>query len=151
TLLLEAANDREDFLDDERREAERGLVEQDRLGIGHQRPADHHHLLLTAGKITRLQPPALFEPREYVVHPLDAVGDELAVGADMAAGDQVLLDREIGKHAPALEHLDDTALDDLVGRQLVEPLAVEFYRTLGDAAAFGAEDARHRLEGRRLA
>src|SRR5262249_1564938 len=121
------------------------------LGVRHQRPADHHHLLLAAREIARLKTPALLEPRKYVVDALDAVTDKLGFAADMPAGNQVLLDREIGEHVPAFEHLDDAALDDLVGRQLIEPLAVELDRALGDAAAFGAEDAGNGLERRRLA
>ena len=38
----------EDLLDDERREAERGLVEQEQLRPAHQRAGDGEHLLLAA-------------------------------------------------------------------------------------------------------
>src|SRR5262249_61569277 len=96
--LLEPSYDGEDFLDDERREPERRLVEQDRLRIRHQRAPDHHHLLLAAREIAGLQAPALLEPREHVVDAIDAVADELAVGARIPAPHPVLFDREIAKH-----------------------------------------------------
>ncbi len=38
-----------DALDDHRRQAERQLVEQQDPGVGHERPADGHRLLLAAG------------------------------------------------------------------------------------------------------
>src|SRR5215475_13860186 len=116
-LLLEATDDGEYFLDDERRKAERRFVEQDRLGVGHQGPPDHHHLLLAAREIAGLQPPALLESREHVVNALDPLAHLFAVAAAVPAGYQILLDREIGKDAPAFEHLDDAAAHDLMGRQ----------------------------------
>ena len=71
--------------------------------------------------------------------------------AGMGAGDQVFLDRQILEDPPALEYLGDAALDDIVRRQPVDPLPVEFDRALGDLAALGAQQAGYRLQGRRLA
>src|SRR5262249_26977410 len=150
-LLLETADDGEDFFDDERCQPERRLVEQDRLGVRHQGAPDHHHLLLAAGEIAGLQPPALLETRENLVHPLDAVAHLFAVAAAVAAGDEVFLDRQVREYAPAFEHLDDAAAHDLMRRQLIEPLAIELDRALGDPPALGAENAGNRLQGRGLA
>src|SRR5215472_1759788 len=47
-LFAQPADDAENLLDQQRRQAERGLVEQDHLGLGHQCPANHQHLLLAA-------------------------------------------------------------------------------------------------------
>src|SRR5262249_13120645 len=123
--LLEPSYDGEDFLDDERREPERRLVEQDRLRIRHQGAPDHHHLLLAAREIAGLQPPALLEAREHVVDAIDAVADELAVGAGMPARGQILLDRKVRECARPCEPLDDAPAHHVVRRQLVEPLAVK--------------------------
>src|SRR6266851_4855691 len=49
-LLVDLADHFEDLLDDERREAERGLVEQQEARPTHQRAADRQHLLLAAGE-----------------------------------------------------------------------------------------------------
>ena len=53
-LLVETSYNIEDFRDQLRRQAHRGLIEQDELGARHQRSAKHHHLLLTTGDIARL-------------------------------------------------------------------------------------------------
>ena len=47
--LVEVADDLEDLLDDERREAERWLVEQEQARAAHQGAGDGEHLLLAAG------------------------------------------------------------------------------------------------------
>src|SRR5262249_25433776 len=47
-LLVDVADDLEDLLDDQRREAERRLVEQQQPRPAHQRPRDRQHLLLAA-------------------------------------------------------------------------------------------------------
>src|SRR5258708_17203647 len=47
-LLVDLADHLEDLLDDERREAERRLVEQQEARAAHQRAADRQHLLLAA-------------------------------------------------------------------------------------------------------
>jgi hypothetical protein len=113
--------------------------------------SDIKHLLLAARQIAGLQPPALLEQRKERVDLLDAVAHQPGVAARVAAGDQVFLDGEIGEHPAAFEHLNDAALDHLVRRQVVEPVAVELDAALGHPAAFGAEDARHRLQGGGLA
>ena len=65
---------------------------------------------------------------------------------DVAADHQVFLDRQVLEHAAALEHLGDAAAHDVVRRQPVEPLAVEFDRTLGDLAAFRVQQPGDRLQ-----
>jgi hypothetical protein len=47
-VAVELADDLEDLLDVERRQAERGLVEQQQLRPAHQRAGDRQHLLLAA-------------------------------------------------------------------------------------------------------
>jgi hypothetical protein len=47
-LAVDAHHDLEDFLGQLGRQAQAGLVEQDQVGIGHQRARDRQHLLLAA-------------------------------------------------------------------------------------------------------
>ena len=64
------------------------------------------------------------------------------IAAAVRAGDQVFLDRQVLEDPAALEHLHDAALDDIVRRQPVEPLAVELDGALGDLAALGCATGR---------
>ena len=64
----------------------------------------------------------------------------------MAADHQVFLDRQVLEHAAALEHLGDAAHDDVVRRQMVQPLAAELDRALGDLAAFRVQQPGDRLQ-----
>ncbi len=57
---------RANLLHDHRREPGRGLVEQQQLGLGHQRPADRAHLLLAADNAGKLA--ALEEARKEIVN-----------------------------------------------------------------------------------
>ncbi len=54
------------------------------------------------------------------------------------AGQQVLLDRQVLEAVPALHHLAHAHAHELVGRELVDALALELDRALGDVAALGA-------------
>src|SRR6266481_7330331 len=150
-LLAQPTDDAEDLLDKPRRQAERGFVEQDHLGLGHQRPANHQHLLLTARKIARGLVAAFLQRRKDVVDAADAFADDSKIAAGVATGNQIVLDRQILENPPSFEHLGHSAFDDGVGRQAVEPLAVELDRTLGDLPALGAQQPRYGLQGRRLA
>src|SRR5262249_4881433 len=58
-LGVEPTDDREDLTDQERREPERGLVEQQQLGPAHEGAADRQHLLLAARQKAR----ELIKPR----------------------------------------------------------------------------------------
>ena len=49
-LRVDLGDDLEDLRDHHRRQPHRGLVEQQHLRPGHQRPADREHLLLAAGQ-----------------------------------------------------------------------------------------------------
>ena len=72
---VELADDLEDLLDDDRREAHRRLVEENEDGLGHQRAADRHHLLLAARGEPGAGLAAFLKPREPGVDPLELVSD----------------------------------------------------------------------------
>src|SRR4029450_2704507 len=63
------------------------------------------------------------EPVEILIDALDAGGHELAVRLGVGARDQVLLGGQVLEDPAPLEDLHHTALDDLEGRQAVDPLA----------------------------
>src|SRR5262252_10451468 len=50
-LFVETSYNIEDFRDELGGQTHGRLIEQDKLGASHQRPADHCHLLLTTGDI----------------------------------------------------------------------------------------------------
>ena len=54
----------EDLAGDERRQAERGLVEEEQPGAAHESARDGEHLLLAAGERAGLLVGAALEPRE---------------------------------------------------------------------------------------
>src|SRR5512147_227061 len=60
-LLVDRAHDAEDLPDHQRGQAERGLVQQQQAGAGHERARDRQHLLLAARQRARLLPPPLGE------------------------------------------------------------------------------------------
>ncbi len=76
---------------------------------------------------------------------------DLAVAAGEGAELEVFQRRHVGDDAPALHHLEDAAADDLVGIDAVDALAVEHDLAARDLAVLGLEQARDRLQRRRLA
>ena len=67
------------------------------------------------------------------------------------AGQQVLLHRQMLEAMPAFHHLAHAHPHQLVGRQLVDALALELDRALGHVAALGRQQVGDRLERRALA
>jgi hypothetical protein len=124
-------------VDDRRREAEARLVEQQQLGLAHQRAADRQHLALAARHGAGALQPPLGEPREHRVDPLEQARDAGAIGQRRGAQQQVVLDALLGEQPPALGRQRQPLAHDRVGRQAGEVLAVE-----GDAALGDAGDAR---------
>src|SRR5581483_7868658 len=121
--------------DDHRRETLRGLVQEQQLGIPHERPRDRQHLLLATRERPRLLAPPLPEHREELVHALPRprpgppggraparIGAPLAAAGPPAGGGfrgggpgrqraapdlQVLLDAQPGEDPPVLGHEAD--------------------------------------------
>ena len=61
-LLADLADDVEDLRDHQRRQAQRGLIQQQQARTGHQRAADGQHLLLAAGHQAGALAGALLQP-----------------------------------------------------------------------------------------
>jgi len=68
TLLAQAADHAPDFLAHQGREPLGGLVENQHVGIGHQRPADGQHLLLAAGQPVAEMVKPLGQARKQIEH-----------------------------------------------------------------------------------
>ena len=139
-----------DPVDDQRREAQRRLVERQQHGIRHQRAADRQHLLLAAGHVAcDLVAPfeQAREQREHFFAPLA----RLRCGLGVAAHLQVFVDGQRRKHAAAFRHLHDAAPYQFIGREMMHFLVAEADRAVLDHAFLGVENPRHRLQQRRLA
>ena len=63
-----AGDQREQFLDHQRRQSERGFVQDQQPGLGHQAPADGQHLLFAAGHGAGQLAQALAQPGKGVQH-----------------------------------------------------------------------------------
>src|SRR5262249_57255903 len=89
---VEVADDAEDLLGDERREAERGLVEQQQARASHEGARNRQHLLLAARQRTAALIAALGEAWEEREHALEILGERCAAGRNRAHL-QVLVNR----------------------------------------------------------
>ena len=106
-LAVDLADHLADLADDARREAQRGLVEEQQLRAGHQAAADRQHLLLAAGEQAgRAARAGRRGPGTARRRALCAAPCARPVPAAQAAGPEVLLHREPGEDAPSLRHLD---------------------------------------------
>ena len=132
---VERAQDAEQLLDDQRREAERRLVEQHQARAQHHGAADREHLLLAARERAGLLAVALLQAREIAVDALDVGGDLAAVAARHGADLQVLLDGLARERAAALRHMRDAEPHDVFGRACRDRLAVEADLAVGAAHA----------------
>ncbi len=109
--LIEIGDHRKDLLDDQRRQAERGLIEQEQLGPAHQRARDREHLLLAA----RQRAAALGKPLLQARKDLGDVRDlAVVIGAgELRTQAQVLLHRHARKDAPSFRRLGEAEPGDL--------------------------------------
>jgi hypothetical protein len=131
-------------LDDDRRQAERRLVEHDELRRREQRPADDDHLLLAAGQRPAVPLAQRYQGGEQVVDVRDAE-QRLAPVARGLPDEQVVVHGQRREHVPALGDVHQAAAGELLGTQVRHVLPVE-----GDGAA-GRDQARHRAQRRGLA
>src|SRR6267154_55478 len=93
-LFVDAPDDRENFSHQDRRQAERGLVEQKQRRPVHQRAPDREHLLLAARKLPGRLVEPFPEPRKIIVNPLQILSHRLAIPTRIGAHHQVLADAQ---------------------------------------------------------
>src|SRR6266545_6524767 len=108
-LLVQAANELEELLDDERREAERRFVQQEQPRLRQARPREREHLLLAAGERSRLLVAPLAQPRQLARHLVEVARDRLPVAPQVRAHLQVLPDRELAEDAAPFGNVRDAA------------------------------------------
>ncbi len=144
-LLLQGGHGRHDPLHHQRRQAHRRLVEHEQLGPAHHRPTHGQHLLLATGEGAGRLGAALLEDREEREGRVEVGVDALVLAGERTQA-QVLLHGEPREDPPTLGGVRQTELDDVVGGDRGEVLALE-----GDRAGHRAQQARDGAQGGRLA
>src|SRR5260370_10488668 len=97
---VELANGSEDLLDQDRGEAERGLVEQQQARARHERAGNGEHLLLATRKRAAALMQALLEAREQREHALEILGKMRGFGGRGSPPPILLPPHAAGKSAP---------------------------------------------------
>ena len=123
-LAVELADQREHLLDQQRRQAQRGLVEDQQARLGHHAAPDRQHLLLAARQRAGRLRHALAQPREGREDALEIAG-AVGPGAAIAAELEVFPDIHVREDLAALRHVDQPGRDDRGGRRAGERPAVE--------------------------
>ncbi len=145
-LGVDVAHDLEDLVHHDGREAHGGLVEQQQLGLAHERARHGEHLLLAAGHGAGELVAAFLQAREQHEHALDVGGDAGLVLAHERAHLQVLGDGHAREHAAPLGHHHQALLHQVPGALAADALAL-----VQDVAVGQPQRASDGLHGRRLA
>ena len=137
-LLAELLHDVEELLDDERRQAERQLVDHEQLGLGEERHGQREHLLLATRELRR----GVVEPAAQRGEEVERVlgrrlGVRVVAPVDPQRDLEVLGDAQRREHAPPAGHLDDA----LAGDQ-VRPHAADVDALVADACRVRARRGR---------
>ena len=137
-----------DFLNHPRCEADRGLIQQEKPGAGHERPPDRQHLLLAAAEAACALAGTLLEPRKMLVGHGEIVVESgipehqlASAQPPIGAHPQILEHGHVREDAAPLRYVRDSQADDLVGGHAVDALAVE--QNFAGAGALEAGDRAH--------
>ena len=114
--LAQFGDDLIDLAHDQRRQAERRLVEQQQLRRRHQGAGDRQHLLLAARELAGLLAEALLQDREQRQHALEIGRRRLPVAPRRGAERDVLRHAERAEDAPPLGHQRQALGDQPLGR-----------------------------------
>ncbi len=136
--LVEQAGD---LLDELGRQPFGRFVDDDEIGVSHQRAAHGEHLLLAARQDAGLVGLAFAEVGKQAEHVVEGPAAELA-GA-LQSQFEVLLHRQGGKDLAVLRHIAQSGVGDLVGPQAGDRPPLEAH------LALRADQAHDRLAGRR--
>jgi hypothetical protein len=142
----DALHQLEDLLHHDRRQTGRRLVEQQQLGIAHQRTTDGAHLLLAARHGAGHLMATLLHAREQVEHELQALRELGPRLRHEGAHPEIVFHGEPREKPSILRHVRDAEADDPVGRRGQHVGA--FHR---DTAARRADQARDHAHQGRLA
>ena len=125
--LFDEAADAPDVAGDQRSQPFGGFVEDEHVGVGHERPADGEHLLLAARQLLAAVAQAFFEAREGLEHTL--VGPvALALGAGARCHLQVFHHAQVAENATALGHVGDAQLRHFKRGAAIHALALDVHR-----------------------
>src|SRR5919202_3508863 len=125
-LLVDALDDAEDLIDQDRRKAHARLVQEQHAWLPHQRTADRQHLLLTSGERPAFLPSPFLETREEIEDTLEiALEVPISLGARIGAHFEIFENRQARKDAPPFRRLHDAEMNDRMCRQMIYALAVE--------------------------
>src|SRR5205085_9835247 len=113
-LLMELLQGLEDTVDDQRREAERGLVEEQEPWSRKERTRNGELLLLSAGERRGAAIEEAAERREPLAHLLDVAVGLAPVLAHRGANPEVLADGQPAEDPPVLRYQSDPQPQDRV-------------------------------------
>src|SRR5262245_14129217 len=138
-------------LHNDRRQAERELVDQQERGAADERTGDRQHLPLAARQEAADAAPEIGEPREELIDAGFAAPPLGHAGPTRHRRGQVFGHSEIGEHLVALGNEDDAAAGDLVRGLVLDALAFERDAALCHPRIVDAEEARDGPQRRGLA
>ena len=143
--LADLFDDAPDLHGNQRRQTLGGLIQNQQIGVGHERAANSEHLLLATRELPATVVDALAQTRESL-H--DAVERPLAPPIDTGACRhlQVFAHRQALEDAAPFGHIGNALLGDLVGARLAAVIATHQH-----AAMARTHHAQHALDERGLA
>jgi len=139
--LAHGGERREQFVDHQRREADRGLVDHHQLRLEQQRARDLQDLLFTARQRGRLRVRLAAQHREAIHRGVETRCKVEALGRHHGAEFEIVAHRQLGKNVAALRHVRDAARQQLARLQVGDVCAFE-----RDAPRAGRQHAEHGLE-----
>ena len=144
--LVDILNDGKNFLDKERRQSHRRLVQKQQPRTAHEGAPHGKHLLLAAGQGACQPADALLQPWEAVKHHLHIFLDAILVLPGKSPQLKVFQHCHLRKNPPSLRHLGNAALHYLMGRQPGNIPALKL-----NAAPLGLQKAGNGAQDSRLA
>src|SRR5256885_2519717 len=113
-LAVDVTNDVEDLVDEDGRQSERGLVEEQHLGLGHQPAGDGQHLLLAAREGAANLVQALPDPWEERQDVLLVTADPVPVVTPVGPQAEIVSHAHAVEDASPLRNMTDAEAHDLV-------------------------------------
>ncbi len=123
-ILAQLFDDFEDLLNDDRRQPQRRLVEQQQLGLAHQRAGDGEHLLFATGHGAAALLVAFLQAWEEFEHMVELLLEVRLAGEETAHG-EVFLHRQPGEDPTAFRYHGNRLAHDVAGLLAHQLLALE--------------------------
>lgn len=140
-FLMDLLDDVEDFLNQNRGEAQGGLVEHEDFRLDHQSAGHGQHLLFTAGERSGFLPGTFAQNREELEGMVDAFVDGVFVIDRVGAEHQVFAHTEVGEDVPSFGREGDPLFDNIPGGHIgeVDVVTDDAATALGDLVHDGAQ------------